>query len=87
MNSSACAAATGHLGPSKNVDCVYVPGPDGIPSFRALPRLRTDEVSAVLQVTRVRILRYLARLGVVVGVAAAVATFLSCTVCVRLGGI
>jgi hypothetical protein len=36
-----------------------------MPSFRALPRLRTDEVSDVLQVARVRILRYLARRGVV----------------------
>ena len=47
------------------VDGVYVPGPDGIPSFRALPRLTTDEVGDVLQVARVRILRYLARRGVV----------------------
>jgi hypothetical protein len=34
---------------------VYVPGPDGVPSFRALPRLATDEVGDVLQVARVRI--------------------------------
>ncbi len=47
------------------VDGVYVPGPDGVPSFRALPRLATDEVGDVLQVARVRILRYLARRGVV----------------------
>jgi hypothetical protein len=47
------------------VDGVYLPGPDGIPSFRALPRLKTDEVGDVLQVARVRILRYLARRGVV----------------------
>jgi len=47
------------------VDGAYVPGPDGQPSFRALPRLKTDEVGDVLQVARVRILRYLARRGVV----------------------
>jgi hypothetical protein len=47
------------------VDGVYVPGSDGQPSFRALPRLKTDEVGDVLQVARVRILRYLARRGVV----------------------
>ena len=47
------------------VDGAYVPGPDGQPSFRALPRLKTNEVSDVLQVARVRILRYLARRGVV----------------------
>ena len=46
------------------VDGAYVPGPDGVPSFRALPRLATDEVGDVLQVARVRILRYLARRGV-----------------------
>jgi hypothetical protein len=43
----------------------YVPSPDGQPCFRALPRLKTDEVADVLQVARVRILRYLARRGVV----------------------
>jgi len=47
------------------VDGVYVPGADGMPSFHALPRLKTDEVGDVLQVARVRILRYLARRGVV----------------------
>jgi hypothetical protein len=47
------------------VDGVFVPGPDGQPSFRALPRLKTDEVGDVLQIARVRILRYLARRGVV----------------------
>ena len=36
-----------------------------MPSFRALPRLKTDEVGDALQVARVRILRYLARRGVV----------------------
>ena len=46
-------------------DGVYVPGPEGAPQFRALPRLKTDEVGDVLQVARVRILRYLARRGVV----------------------
>jgi hypothetical protein len=40
-------------------------GTDGQPSFRALPRLKTDEVGDVLQLARVRILRYLARRGVV----------------------
>jgi hypothetical protein len=39
--------------------------PDGQPSFRALPGLETDEVGDVLQAARVRILRYLARRGVV----------------------
>jgi hypothetical protein len=47
------------------VDGIYVPGLDGVPNFRALPRLATDEVGDVLQVARVRILRYLARRGVV----------------------
>jgi len=47
------------------VDGAYLPGPDGQPRFRALPRLKTDEVADVLQVARVRILRYLARRGVV----------------------
>jgi len=47
------------------VDGAYIPGPDGQPSFRALPRLETDEVADVLQVARVRILRHLARRGVV----------------------
>ena len=42
-------------------DGVYVPGPDGQPNFRALPRLKTDEVGDVLQVARVRILRYALR--------------------------
>jgi len=28
------------------VDGVYVPGPDGVPQFRPLPRLKTDEVGA-----------------------------------------
>ena len=48
-----------------SLDGIYVPGPDGVPTFRALPRLATDEVGDVLQVARVRILRYLARRGVV----------------------
>ena len=39
------------------VDGVYLPGPAGVPSFRALPRLKTDEVADVLQIARVRILR------------------------------
>jgi len=47
------------------VDGAYLPGPDGQPSFRALPRLKTDEVADVLQVACVRILRFLARRGVV----------------------
>jgi hypothetical protein len=34
------------------VDGVYLPGPDGQPSFRALPRLKTDEVCDVQQVAR-----------------------------------
>ena len=40
-----------------------MPDPDGMPTFRALPRLKTDEVGDVLQVARVPILRYLARRG------------------------
>jgi hypothetical protein len=47
------------------VDGAFVPGTDGQPSFCALPRLKADEVGDVLQVARVRILRYLARRGVV----------------------
>ncbi len=47
------------------VNGVYVASPDGMPNFRALPRLATDEVGDVLQIARLRILRYLARRGVV----------------------
>jgi len=34
-----------HL-PAIAVDGVYVPGPDGMPNLRALPRLKTDEAIA-----------------------------------------
>ena len=49
------------------LDGVYVGGPDGdgTPRFRELPRLKTEEVGDVMQVARVRILRFLARRGVV----------------------
>ena len=39
---------------------------EGKPTFHELPRLRTDEVADVLQVVRVRILRHLARRGLVI---------------------
>jgi hypothetical protein len=47
------------------LDGVYVPGPDGPPEFRALPRLSTTDVADALQVTGVRILRYLESRGVI----------------------
>jgi hypothetical protein len=47
------------------LDGVYVPGPDGTPEFRALPRLSTTDVADALQVARARILRYLERRGVI----------------------
>lgn len=47
------------------VDGVYVAGADGQPVFRALGRLKTDEVADVLQITKARVLKALARRGVV----------------------
>jgi hypothetical protein len=47
------------------LDGVYVPGVDGAPEFRALPRLSTSGVADALQVARARILRYLERRGVI----------------------
>ena len=47
------------------LDGVYVPGPDGTPEFRALPRLSTTDVADALQVARAHILRYLQRRGII----------------------
>jgi hypothetical protein len=47
------------------LDGVHVAGPDGLPVFRALGRLRTDEVADVVQITKVRVLKALERQGVV----------------------
>jgi Putative transposase/Transposase zinc-binding domain len=47
------------------LDGVYVAGPDGQPVFRALGRLKTDEVADVVQITKARVLKALARRGVV----------------------
>ena len=47
------------------VDGVYVAGPDGLPVFRALCRLKTDEVADVVQITKARVLKALERRGVV----------------------
>jgi hypothetical protein len=44
---------------------VYVPGPDGKPEFRALPRLSTTDVADALQIAHARILRYRERRGVI----------------------
>jgi hypothetical protein len=44
---------------------VYVAGPDGLPVFRALGRLKTDEVADVVQITKTRVLKALERRGVV----------------------
>jgi hypothetical protein len=46
------------------LDGVFTDG-EGKPTFHELPRLRADEVADVLQVVRVRILRHLARHGLV----------------------
>ncbi len=37
----------------------------GVPAFRPLPRLRTDEVADLLQIIRARVMRFLTRRGVV----------------------
>jgi hypothetical protein len=47
------------------LDGVYVAGPDGQPVFRALGRLKTDEVADVVQITKPRVLKALERRGVV----------------------
>jgi hypothetical protein len=47
------------------LDGVYVAGPDGLPVFRALGRLKTDEVADVVQITKARVLKALDRRGVV----------------------
>jgi hypothetical protein len=47
------------------LDGVFTDG-EGKPTFHELPRLRTAEVADLLQVVRVRILRHLARRGLVV---------------------
>ncbi len=47
------------------LDGVYVAGPDGQPVFRALGRLKTDEVADVVQITKARVLKALDRRGVV----------------------
>jgi putative transposase len=46
------------------LDGVYVMESEGVPSFRALPDLSTSDVADVLQVTRVRIVRFRQRRGV-----------------------
>jgi|SRR5450631_1241696 len=47
------------------LDGVYIASPDGQPVFRALGRLKTDEVADVVQITKARVLKALARRGVV----------------------
>src|SRR5664279_4168954 len=47
------------------LDGVYVAGTDGQPVFRALGRLKTDEVADVVQITKARVLKALQRRGVV----------------------
>jgi hypothetical protein len=47
------------------LDGVYVAGVDGVPVFRQLAHLQTDEVADVLQTLKTRILRTLERKGVV----------------------
>ena len=47
------------------LDGVYVAGPDGQPVFRALGRLKTDEVADVVQIAKMRVLKALERRGVV----------------------
>ena len=47
------------------LDGVYVVGPDALPVFRALGRLKTDEVADVVQITKARVLKALERRGVV----------------------
>jgi hypothetical protein len=47
------------------LDGVFVADDAGVPVFRPLPRLRTDEVADLLQIIRARVLRFLARRGVI----------------------
>ena len=47
------------------LDGVCIAGPDGQPVFRALGRLKTDEVADVVQLTNARVLKALERRGVV----------------------
>jgi hypothetical protein len=47
------------------LDGVYVAGPDGLPVFRALGHLKTDDVANVVQITKARVLKALERRGVV----------------------
>jgi hypothetical protein len=47
------------------LDGAYIAGPDGKPVFRALGRLKTDEVADVVQITKARVLKALERRGVV----------------------
>jgi hypothetical protein len=47
------------------LDGVYLARPDGLPVFRALGRLKTDEVADVVQITKARVLKALERRGVV----------------------
>ena len=47
------------------LDGIYVAGPDGLPTFRPLGRLKTDEVADVLQIAKVRMLKALERRGMV----------------------
>ena len=47
------------------LDGVFVAGDDGMPVFHALPRLEPMDVAELLQVVRVRVLRFLERRGVI----------------------
>jgi hypothetical protein len=47
------------------LDGIYVVGPDGLPTFRPLGRLKTDEVADMLQIAKVRMLKALERRGMV----------------------
>jgi hypothetical protein len=47
------------------LDGLYVAGADGRPVFRALGRLKTDEVADVVQIAKIRVLKALERRGVV----------------------
>ncbi len=63
-----CSSGDMRLNPHLHVvalDGVYVAGRAGAPVFRAVGHLKTDEVADVVQVTKVRVLRALARRGVV----------------------
>jgi hypothetical protein len=47
------------------LDGTYVAGSDGLPRFRPLGHLKTDEVADVLQIAKVRVLKALERRGMV----------------------